>query len=181
VTGPELSRVLRLSEIGGQATAHPVEANEAERAALAQRFGLLSLERLSADLRVRREAAGVRVSGRIAGRGVQPCVVSGLPVAAAIDEPLDLLFAEGAGADRPDEEVELGEADLDVLPLEGGAVDLGEAVAQSLGLALDPYPRAPEAELAAVRSRLLTEEAAADLEEADRQARNPFAALKRPR
>ncbi|MCA3255548.1 MAG: DUF177 domain-containing protein, partial [Alphaproteobacteria bacterium] len=130
------------------------------------------------ELKVRREAAGVRVSGRVTGRGAQPCAVSGLPVAAAIDEPVELLFAEGLDPARPDEEIELDADDLDVLPLEGGAVDLGEAAAQSFGLALDPYPRAAESELAAARARLLSEEAAAAQEAADKAARNPFAALK---
>ena len=32
-------------------------------------------------------------------------------------------------------------------PFDGDAIDIGEAVAQQLALALDPYPRAPEARL----------------------------------
>jgi hypothetical protein len=32
-------------------------------------------------------------------------------------------------------------------PFEGDAIDIGEAVAQQLALALDPYPRAPGASL----------------------------------
>ena len=35
-----------------------------------------------------------------------------------------------------------GEAEL-VEPAPGGVVDIGEAVAQQLSLALDPFPRAP--------------------------------------
>lgn len=178
MTAPEFSRLVRLSEIGAVATAHQLTATPGEREALAARFGLLALDMLSAELKVRREAAGVRVSGRVTGRGVQPCAVSGLPVAAAIDEPVELLFAEGLDAARPDEEIELDANDLDVLPLDGGAVDLGEAAAQSFGLALDPYPRATETELAAARAKLLSEEAAAAQAAADTAARNPFAALK---
>jgi hypothetical protein len=34
-------------------------------------------------------------------------------------------------------------------PLEGDRIDLGEIVAEELALAIDPYPRAPGAELAA--------------------------------
>ena len=48
-----------------------------------------------------------------------------------------------AGAD---EEVELSESELDVIFYAGGAVDLGEAVAETLSLALDPYPRVSEAD-----------------------------------
>ena len=72
---------------------------------------------------------------------------------------------------RPEEEIELGEEELDTIFYEGGSVDLGEAVAQSLALALDPYPRSPAAEAA------LREAGVASEEEARAQA-SPFAALK---
>ena len=66
-----------------------------------------------------------------------------------------------------------------MLPIEGRSIDLGEAAAQSLGLALDPYPRAGAEALAAARRRLLSEEAAAEREAAEKARANPFAVLKR--
>jgi len=175
---PEFSRVFRLSDIGSAPRAERIEARPAERAALVERFGLASLDKLEAELTLRREAAGIRVQGRVRADAAQVCVVSGEPVPVRVDEPLDLLFAPDAGPTRPDEEVELGETDLDVLPLEGEAVDVGEAVAQSFGLALDPYPRASDERLAEVRHRLLTEEEAAARADAERAERNPFRVLK---
>ncbi len=175
---PEFSRIVRLSEIGSAPRPERIGAKAAERAALVDRFGLASLDTLDADLTVRREAGGVRVRGRVQARAEQICAVSGEPVPAVIDEPIDLLFASEVPKTRPDEEVELGEQDLDVVPLEGEAVDLGEAVAQSFGLALDPYPRAAEAVLAAVRARLLSEEEAEALAAAEKGASNPFSVLK---
>jgi uncharacterized metal-binding protein YceD (DUF177 family) len=176
---PELSRIVRLSEIGSAPRPERIEARPDERAALVERFGLATLDRLEADLSVRREAAGVRVKGRVHAEAAQICAVSGEPVPTSIDEPVDLLFASDVPTARPDEEVELAEGDLDVLPLEGESVDLGEAVAQSFGLALDPYPRAGDDVLAAARQRLLSEEEAAAQAEADKAARNPFRVLKR--
>lgn len=175
---PEFSRVVRLSDIGSAPRPEHIEAGPAERAALVERFGLASLDRLEADLGVRREAAGVRVKGRVKGEGAQVCVVSGEPVPTRIDEAVDLLFATNAPAARPDEEIELAETDLDILPLEGESIDLGEAVAQSFGLALDPYPHAPEEVLAAARRKLLTEEEAEARAAAEKAARNPFRVLK---
>jgi uncharacterized metal-binding protein YceD (DUF177 family) len=43
-------------------------------------------------------------------------------------------------------ELELEADDCDTMFHDGQTIDLGEAVAQSLGLALNPYPRSPEAE-----------------------------------
>lgn len=175
---PEFSRLVRLSDIGSMPRPERLEANAAERAALVDRFGLASLDRLHADLTVRREAAGVRVKGRVQAEAAQVCVVSGEPVPAPVDEPVDLLFATDSPAARPDEEIELAETDLDIVPLEGGTIDLGEAVAQSFGLALDPYPHASEEVLAAARRRLMTEEEAEAQAEAEKAARNPFRVLK---
>ncbi len=78
------------------------------------------------------------------------------------------------------EEVELAGTDLDVLPLEGDALDLGEAVAQSLGLALDPYPRASDEVRAAAARFVLSEAEAEAIAAADKAAASPFAALRRP-
>jgi uncharacterized metal-binding protein YceD (DUF177 family) len=178
VTAPELSRVVRLSDVGSAPRPERIEARPAERAALVDRFGLAALDRLEADMSVRREAVGVRVQGRVRAAGAQVCVVSAEPVPFDIDEPVDLLFAQHASPARPDEEVELSETDLDVLPLEGEAIDLGEAAAQSFGLALDPYPRCSEEVLADARKRLLTEEQAEAQAAADKAARNPFRVLK---
>jgi hypothetical protein len=46
--------------------------------------------------------------------------------------------------DDVDEVVIVGDVDI-IESLEGGRIDIGEAVAQQLSLALDPFPRTPEA------------------------------------
>jgi uncharacterized metal-binding protein YceD (DUF177 family) len=143
---PEFSRTVRAHEIGVAERVETVDATPAERAALVGRFGLLSLDSLSARFALHRDAGGIRVRGTIAAQGAQPCALSGEPVAFAIDEPVDLRFTETQSIG--DEDIELSDADLDTLPLDGDDLDLGEAAAQSLGLALDPYPRAPGAEAA---------------------------------
>ncbi len=54
--------------------------------------------------------------------------------------------------------VALGESELDVIFYEGGTIDIGEAVAETLFLALDPYPRAPQAEEALRAAGVISEE-----------------------
>jgi hypothetical protein len=51
-------------------------------------------------------------------------------------------------------------------------------VAQSLGLALDPYPRAPDEVRAAVARFVISEAEAEALRALDKAAANPFAALR---
>lgn len=162
----EFSRPVKLDALGGEPRALAISADEAERRALAKRFGLLALDSLEAELGLVRDGDMVTLTGRLGARATQACVASGAPVPALIDEPIALLFRPTSAEAGPDEEVELDEAELDVLFHDGAAIDVGEAVAQSLALALDPYPRAPDAE-AALRQAGVRSEAEA----------GPFAAL----
>ncbi len=173
---PELSRPVRASEIGIARRSETVTATAAECAALAGRFDLLALDTLTATLTLYRDARGIRVAGPLHATGTQACVVSAEPVAFALDENLDLIFSDTAVP--AGDEIELSDADLDILPLDGDVLDLGEAVAQSLGLALDPYPRAPDAERVAA-GLVMTEAEAEALAAADKARANPFAALRR--
>jgi len=154
---PEFSRPERLDAIGTAARHVVIEASEAERAALARRFDLVAVDRLSAELDLHREAGGVVVRGRVEGVVTQACVITGDSIEARIDEPLALRFVDG----QPDaEEVELDSDDCDTVPIEGGSIDLGEAVAETMALALDPYPRAPGAEAALRAAGVLSEDEA---------------------
>ncbi|QMW21986.1 YceD family protein [Sandaracinobacteroides saxicola] len=164
-----------LERLGATAQPYRMAADDRQRAALAARYDLIALERLEAVLEVARTADGAVATGRVTGRAVQACVVSGEPVVAEVDEAVSLRFAVLA----PGEEVELADDELDVVPIEGGAIDLGAAVAETLLLALPAFPRADEAVLAGVRRRLLSEEEAAAQIERDRLAASPFAKLKR--
>lgn len=172
----EFMRPLALDEVGA-GVERRIAANAEERAALAARFDLRALDRLEAALTATAAPGGVRVTGRVEGDVVQACVTSGEDVPGRIDEPVGLLFLHHLG--EAGEEVELHEVDCDVLPIEGRNIDLGEVAAESLGLALDPYPRADAETLAAARRRLISEEEAAEREAAEKANANPFAVLKR--
>lgn len=135
-------------------------ADEQERAAIGRRLGLVSLERLEAHVTLGRTAEMVRAEGRLLAALEQSCVVTGDSVAAHVDEPFALLFTPEPPGGGPDEEIELGEADCDVVFYDGGAIDLGGAIADTLALSLDPYPRSAGAEAALKEAGVLTEEQA---------------------
>jgi uncharacterized metal-binding protein YceD (DUF177 family) len=152
--------VMRLPAGGGT---YALAASAEERAALAVRFALLSLDRLEAEVQLEPAAGGFyRLSARLSADLTQACVVTLEPVASHIEESFSLLY----GTPDDQDEVLLDGDSETIEPLEGGIVDIGEAVAQQLSLALDPFPRAPGAALA---------------EEADLSDQNPpespFAAL----
>jgi uncharacterized metal-binding protein YceD (DUF177 family) len=164
---PEFSRLVRL---GPEVREVVLEASAAECTALAARFGILGIARLVARLRLQPEPGGtVRARGHLEATVEQACVVTLEPVVQAVSATLDLRIlpeGEAPGDDDPESP--------DEIESEGGQVDLGEAVAEQLALALDPYPRAEGAVLP---------ELDADVPEAQEEPGrpNPFAKLARLR
>lgn len=139
---PEFSRPERVDTIGDRARVIEISADQAERAALARRFDLVAIDRLDAQLTVRRESGGITVTGSVAAAVVQACSVTDDPLAVTIDEPVALRFVEALDLG---EEIELDEGALDTVEVEHGVIDLGEAAAETMALALDPFPRGPGA------------------------------------
>src|SRR3546814_17414594 len=83
---PEFSRAIRLDTIGEQPRRIEIEADAAERAALAARFGLIANERLAAVFTLHRETGGIVVRGSVKGALSQTSLGTGHPVPAPLDD-----------------------------------------------------------------------------------------------
>lgn len=160
----ELPRVVKLRQIDARPVR--IEADAEERAALAERFGIVAVDRLAADVTLEREGEDVAVSGRLEADIVQTCGISGEDFPVRIDEPIALRFVPEVAHTVPDEEIELEESELDEIEYTGDALHLGEALAQSLGLAIDPYATGPNADAARKEAGILEEGATGPLAEA---------------
>jgi uncharacterized metal-binding protein YceD (DUF177 family) len=160
MTAPEFSRMVRNDTLGEIPHELTVEAEDSERTALARRFNLPAIEALQAELSLVRKGAEVRARGQLRARVVQSCVATGAPVEAAIEGPFEIVFRPEPELGAPEEEVELSEAEMDVVFYDGASIDVGEAVAETLSLSLDPYPRAPGAEEALKTAGVKSEEEA---------------------
>jgi uncharacterized metal-binding protein YceD (DUF177 family) len=146
---PILSRVVSAIDLPSA----PVEmsASAAERSALAAANDLVSVDGLSATVDVERAPGGaVVVSGHVVADIVQTCVVSLAPVAAHIDEAFSVRYVRGGQGGSPEGEIIV---DLEAVDppemLTGPTIDVGALVEEHFILAIDPYPRAPGAELPA--------------------------------
>jgi uncharacterized metal-binding protein YceD (DUF177 family) len=135
-------------------------ADDNERRAVAERLGVGSIDRFEAHVALERTVDVVRARGRVLAALEQSCVVTGEPVAAHVDEPFAILFMREPPASGPDEEIELGESDCDVVFHDGAAIDLGGAIADTLALSLDPYPRSAGADAALKEAGVISEEQA---------------------
>jgi len=169
MTALEFARPIRLDALGSAGQAVRIAAEPAERDALAARFGLLALDRLEAEVSLLRDGVTVTAEGRLQAAVVQACIASDEPVPARIDEPFTLRFVPEEMLAEGDE-IELREVDCDTLPYDGKVIELGEAVAETLALALDPFPRSPNAEAALREAGVVGEDEA-------KAASSPFAKL----
>lgn len=160
---------LKLDQIGDGGRLDLV-ADEAERQAIATRLGLGLLDRLEAHATLSRKDGIIRAEGRVLATLQQRCVVTNDPIASHIDEPFELMFMPGPESGGRDEEIELGESDCDVVFYDGSAIDLGGAIADTLALSIDPYPRSAGADAALKEAGVMSESEA-----------GPFAALARLR
>ena len=146
MNGLELSRPIKVRPLPGRTVI--VDADEAERAALARRFGLSDINHLRADIELEEKGKAIRAVGHLDAEIVQACAVSAEDFSVTVGETVELRFVpEGslAPSESDDEEIELEADDCDEIEYSGESFDLGEAVAQTLGLAIDPYAEGPKA------------------------------------
>jgi uncharacterized metal-binding protein YceD (DUF177 family) len=146
MTAPEFSRPLALDRIGLKEKSYEISADEKERAALAERLGIPAVKSFDATIRLRLTSGGgiVRLSGHIKAELTQICVVTLEPIATSVEEDFSRLYSVEAGDEMAEVVVEMDEDDVPD-PIENGQIDMGEAAAEHLALAMDPFPRAPDA------------------------------------
>lgn len=160
----ELVRIVKLDRMPATAA---VEATEQECAALARRFGLPKLHALTAEVDLMRSGDAIDARGYLRAQFDQSCAVSNDPFPNSLEEPLAVRFVPALAAHGEDEEIEFDSDAPDEIEYHGTSFDLGEAIAQSFGLGIDPYALGPEAEAARRDAGLVDENAAS----------GPFAAL----
>jgi uncharacterized metal-binding protein YceD (DUF177 family) len=139
---PEFSRIVSLAWLGPEPFRQQIVASERECAALARRFDLPAIGRLSATVELARRAFGtVLLRAAFEAEFEQSCVVTLDPVPGAVSEEFTLLY----GPPEAEESATGGGEDIAFEPLAADAIDIGEAVAQEFSLALPLFPRSPEA------------------------------------
>ncbi|HKT85361.1 MAG TPA: DUF177 domain-containing protein [Novosphingobium sp.] len=157
MTRNEFSREFDVRQVEGKEVR--IEASEAERAALAARFGLVRIDGLEAEVQLNR--LGERVvegTGTLRARFVQSCAVSAEDLPVGVEDPLFFRFVPENAHQAADEEIEIDAEDCDEIEYSGTHIDLGEAVAQSLALAIDPFLTGPDAEEARRTAGIATPE-----------------------
>ena len=143
------SRIITREDVPVAGLKYTLTANEHVRELLRERFDLVSLDSLIAEVEILPfRKTGLRVTGSFSAAVVQACIVTLEPVESALAEEFTLDFRPVVVADGSAREVAVDPmAEEAPEPLLEEGFDLGEVVAEQLALAIEPYPRAPGAEL----------------------------------
>lgn len=136
-----------------------IDATAAERKMIAAAYGVRDIASFRAQLFLAPdERGGVRLSGRLQVALTQTCIVSLRPVRGRIDEEFERRYRPagrfeappkakpGARKPKPELIVDLEEEEPPE-PLTGETIDVAGMLLEEFALALDPYPRHPDAVL----------------------------------
>jgi len=139
--------VVEVAELPPEGLTFAIDADEMQRAAMAARLGVDEISRLTASLKVTRDSGdGVYlVEGEVRASLTQTCVVTLDPLAAEVDSPVLVRYAEfdDGGEDEIDWDLLPDDQDPPEPLRDGGTIDLGELVVEQLALEIDPFPRTP--------------------------------------
>lgn len=141
-SAPEFSRLVPLAQLSTRPFRQRIEATAEERERLSRRFDLISLDRLVAEVELRRQSPEVvLLEAEFAAEFEQCCAVTLEPVRGAVSDRFSLVYGRAPEAEQ---EITLTSDEPAFEPLNGSSIDVGEAVAQELSLALPTFPRDPE-------------------------------------
>jgi len=141
---PEFSRLIAVDRVGLKEKSFAIEAEAKELKALAARLGIPEAKSVKADITLKLIRGGsiILLKGRVQAALVQNCVVTLDPVETSVDEEFSLTYSMESERDHGEVVIDMAEEDPPE-PVENGQIDIGEAAAEHLALAMDPFPRAP--------------------------------------
>lgn len=129
----EFSRPLQVDRVPALGSHERIAADEKECTALAKRLGLPKIHSLSGLLKaVPWRGGGLKITGTLNAEADQVSVISLETFTSALEYPVERYFMPPRGGNPADDDVDI---------IEHGVVDLGEILAETMALELDPYPR----------------------------------------
>lgn len=139
MTEVEFSRIISLDDLKSKTVVRDLQATPEECEKLAVRLNLLKVESLKAHVEAYREASGIIVvEGQLEAKIEQECVRTLEPLSTFIRAPFEIRFITPQKYKHYMQEHDIHAIDAPDL-LEEDFLDLGEIVAQTLSLEIDPY------------------------------------------
>ncbi|WP_135077794.1 DUF177 domain-containing protein [Terasakiella sp. SH-1] len=168
----DFSHPFAVDKLGPNPKKIHLKATQEECQALSERFNLTEMIFLKVEAVLQR-LSGKKIECRFTGacQIEQECVVTFKPIETLIELEFTRLYDSSLARQNDEKEVEIDIESTDELdPIIDGVIDLGNAVAEELGLEIDLYPRAD--------GTAYTEYGAGpEITEEEIESNNPFAVL----
>jgi len=169
---PLFSRPFQVDKLGPNPKRIHLEANNDELRELEKRFDLKQMNFLKGEVILKR-LSGQKIECKVTAKTkiTQNCVVSLKPVVSSIDVSFRRVYGSARVRENQGTEIIIDIDAVDELdPIVDGVIDLAEALAEELGLEIDPFPRAESTDFSDFG-------VGPDITEDEVQAKNPFTAL----
>jgi len=152
----EFSRPKPTDQVDKGGASEELIATPDECAALAKRFECKSIEGLIAKVSIKPKADKMtyHVTGSFTANITQSCIISDKPVVTVVEDEFEAWYRDISRVtpfrkkqndiDPDNDEHEIRPEHEDPEIITDGILDRGEIVAQFLGLAIDPYPKADD-------------------------------------
>lgn len=154
-----LSLSVGLDDIQSEPRSYTVEATEEERDGLAERFKVVSIDKLQADITVGKvtNPKAISVAGDLSADLIQQCIVTLKNVPEKVQEHFELLLVSPELAAEFDEDEVYADPEApDYDSFDDDVIPVGEIVAQTLSVMMNPYPRVPGAEIQPVAGQAVS-------------------------
>ncbi len=154
-----LSLSVGLDDIQLDARSYIVEATGEERNDLVERFKIVSIDKLQANVTVGKvtNPKAISVAGDITAELIQQCIVTLKDVPETIQEHFELLLVAPELADEFDEDEVYADPEApDYDSFDADVIPVGEIIAQTLSVMMNPYPRVPGAEIQPVSGQAVS-------------------------
>lgn len=146
----DFSFTLAVEDIQAEPKVYSLKALNRQLVDITERFKLVALSSFCAEVSVNSDAKAkaIWIRGVITADLIQQCVVTLGDVPEQIEENFELMLVSPEMAEKLDEnEVYLDAEAPDYDAFEGSVLPIGEIVAQTLSVLMDPYPKQQGAEI----------------------------------
>lgn len=170
----EFSREVDVTRTPAKGRQYKFEATKEEKSALAERYSIMSIERLEAEcfiIPVKKKQ--YKLEAVLSAHVVQSCGLSLEPIEEKISSKYTIIIQQQQ-MHRENAEVDFSLDEEDVEFLSSDIIDMGEMIAQHLSLEINPYPRKQDATGEELGQKIIKE----DDMLLELKKKNPFEVLK---
>ncbi|MCQ2966140.1 MAG: DUF177 domain-containing protein [Alphaproteobacteria bacterium] len=139
----ELSIIVRTDHLPNDGKVIKASATEQQRANLASRFGVISVESFDLEVTVKPITKHkIHVTGHVSGIVKQSCAVTLAEIENPVSDDFEVIYESVADDYVPLKEIDISPDEVETEDLIDNKIDVGELAVEYFSLSINPYARA---------------------------------------